>query len=85
MAEDRADAGAPGLSSETRGLDAVARVFAGGAKAARLALVDGLAGAVWASGGTPRVVFSFAVRGGQVAAIELLADPESIAGLELEL
>ena len=85
MARDRADAGAPELSSETRGLDAVARVFAGRAKAARLALVDGLAGAVWAPGGTPRVVFSFAVRGGQVAAIELLADPETIAGLEVRL
>jgi RNA polymerase sigma factor (sigma-70 family) len=85
MAGDRAEAGAPELSSETRGLDAVARVFAGRAKAARLALVDGLAGAVWAPGGTPRVVFSFAVHGGQVAAIELLADPETIAGLELEL
>ena len=85
LAGDRADAGAPELSSETRGLDAVARVFAGRARAARLALVDGLAGAVWAPGGTPRVVFSFAVRDGHVMAIELLADPETIAGLELEL
>ncbi len=41
MAAARASAGAPALSEEMRGVDAVARVFAGGAKAARLTLLDG--------------------------------------------
>jgi RNA polymerase sigma factor (sigma-70 family) len=69
----------------SRGADAVMRVFAGWAAAARLATVEGSAGAVWAPGGRPAVAFSFVVRGGQVAAIELLADPETLAELELEL
>ena len=67
-----------------RGVDAVARVFAGRAQAARLTLVDGLAGAVWSVGGRPLVVFGFTVRGGRVVGIELLADPETLAVLDLE-
>ncbi len=84
MAAARASAGAPELSEEMRGVDAVGRVFAGGAKAARLALVDGLAGAVVSVGGRPMAVFGFTVRDGRIAAIELLADPEILAALELE-
>jgi RNA polymerase sigma-70 factor (ECF subfamily) len=83
MAEDRADAGAPELAPEVRGADAVMRVFAGRAKAARLAIVDGLAGATFAPGGRPAVAFSFVVRGGRVASIELLTDPEVLAAVEL--
>jgi RNA polymerase sigma-70 factor (ECF subfamily) len=45
MAAARASAGAPDLYEEMHGADPVARVFAGGARAARLTLVDGLAGA----------------------------------------
>ncbi len=84
MAAARASAGAPALSEEMRGVDAVARVFAGGAKAARLTLVDGLAGAVVSVGGRPMAVFGFTVRAGRIAGIELLADPEILAVLELE-
>jgi RNA polymerase sigma-70 factor (ECF subfamily) len=84
MAAARADAGAPDLRAEMRGVDAVARLFAGGAKAARLALVDGLAGAVVAVGGRPMAVFDFNVRRGQIVGIELLADPETLNGLDLE-
>jgi RNA polymerase sigma-70 factor (ECF subfamily) len=83
MAEDRAGAGAPELAPEVRGADAVMRVFAGRAKAARLAIVDGLAGATFAPGGRPAVAFSFVVRGGRVASIELLTDPEVLAAVEL--
>jgi RNA polymerase sigma-70 factor (ECF subfamily) len=84
MAAARASAGAPALSEEMRGVDAVARVFAGGAKAARLALVDGLAGAVVSVGGRPMAVFGFTVRAGRIAGIEVLTDPEILAVLELE-
>ena len=84
MAAGRASAGAPELSVEMRGVDAVARVFAGGAKAARLTLVDGLAGAVVSVGGRPMAVFGFTVRDGRVAGIEVLADPETLAVLDLE-
>ena len=65
------------------GVDAVTRVFAGGAKAARLALVDGLPGAVVSVGGRPMAVFDFTVRGGRVVGIELLADPETLGALEV--
>lgn len=83
MATGRASAGAPALRGEMRGVDAVARVFAGGAKAARLTLIDGLAGAVVSVGGRPMVVFGFVVRDGRVAAIELTADPATLAAVEL--
>lgn len=83
-AASRASAGAPALSEEVRGADAVARVFAGRAAAARLTLVDGLAGAVWSVGGRPRSVFDFTVRDGRVVGIELLMDPETLGVLDLE-
>jgi RNA polymerase sigma-70 factor (ECF subfamily) len=84
MARDRAGAGAPALDPETRGADAVMRVFAGRARAATPALVDGLPGAVWAPGGRPAAAFCFVVRDGRVANIELLSDPEALADLEIE-
>jgi RNA polymerase sigma-70 factor (ECF subfamily) len=83
MAHGRAEAGAPELEEEIRGADAVMRVFAGRAGAARPALVDGLAGAVWAPGGRPVAAFSFVVREGRVANIELVSDPEVLADLEI--
>jgi RNA polymerase sigma factor (sigma-70 family) len=85
MAGERIDVGGPELSAEMHGVDAVMRVFAGRAKAARLATVDGLPGAVWAPGGKAAAAFSFVVRDDKVVSIELLTDPETLAGLELEL
>lgn len=84
IASARASAGAPELSHVMHGIDAVARVFAGGAKAARLTLVDGLAGAVVSVGGRPMAVFDFTVRRGRVVGIDLLADPETLGALDLE-
>ncbi len=84
MAAARVSAGAPELNKEMRGVDAVARVFAGGAKAARLVLVDGLAGAVVSVGGRPMAVFDFTVGRGRVIGIELLADPEILDVLHIE-
>lgn len=70
-------------ATEACGARAVAGTFAGRAQEARLALIDGLAGAVWAQGGTPRVVFGFTVAGGRIVAIDLLADPDRLGSLEL--
>jgi RNA polymerase sigma-70 factor (ECF subfamily) len=67
------------------GAAAVAEQFAGRARVARTALVDGAVGAVWSVGGTPRVVFDFVVRGGRVSGITLLADPDTLAGMDLEV
>jgi RNA polymerase sigma-70 factor (ECF subfamily) len=74
-----------GATAEVRGPDWVAQTFAGRAQAARLTLVDGLAGAVWSVGDRPRVVFGFTVHGGRVVGIELLGDPETLDCLDLEL
>jgi RNA polymerase sigma factor (sigma-70 family) len=84
MAAARADAGAPTLSPEMRGVDAVARVFASGARAARLALVDGVPGAVVSVGGRPMAVFDFTVREDRVVGIEVISDPDTLAVLTLE-
>jgi hypothetical protein len=65
-------------------ITAVTRVFASGAKAARLTLVDGLVGAVVSNGERSIAVFSFNLRYGQIADIELLTDPETIVELGLE-
>jgi RNA polymerase sigma factor (sigma-70 family) len=81
----RADAEAAqiGADSEVVGARAVAGTFSGRAAAARPALIDGAAGAVWAQGGQPRVVFAFTITGGKIAAIEMIADPERIDRLEV--
>lgn len=79
----RADAAtvATGAEPEVRGAAAVAETFAGRARAARLALVDGTPGLVWYHQGSLRVVFAFAVDDGQVTGIELISDPEHLARL----
>jgi hypothetical protein len=45
-------------------------------------LADSL-GAVWATAGRPRVVFSFTITGDKVTAIDLLADRALLRGLDL--
>lgn len=76
-----AQAGAP---AELRGARAVAETFSGRAKAARLALIDRVPGAVWASGGTPRVVFEFTVIDGRVVRIDMISDPQQLARMDIE-
>jgi RNA polymerase sigma factor (sigma-70 family) len=67
-----------GAAAEVRGAPAVAGTFSGRARFARPALVDGAAGAVWALGGRPRVVFAFTIAGGRITGIDLVADPERL-------
>jgi RNA polymerase sigma-70 factor (ECF subfamily) len=83
----RADAAvvAFGVSPEVHGATDVAEAFAGRAKAAQLALVDGAPGLVWSQGGSPRVVFAFTFAEGTIVAIDLLADHDLLAELDLEL
>lgn len=73
------------LTSDLHGAKAVAEQFAGKARAAQLALIDGVPGVVWAPGGTPRVVFGFTIRNGKVVEIELAADPERLSRLKIEI
>ena len=81
----RADSGAVefGAATEVRGAAAVAETFSGRARAARAALLDGYAGAVWAQGGQPRVVFGFTIVAGRIIEIEMLADAEQLSRLDL--
>ena len=68
---------------EVRGAMAAAATFSGRAKGARLALIDGVPGMVWAPGGQVRVVFDFVISGGKIVAIEMIADPEHLAQLDV--
>src|SRR6516164_2598243 len=70
-----------GTAAETRGAQTVASFFSGRARGARLALIDGVTGLVWASGGRPRVVFSFTLSDGKITAIDLLGDPDVLGRL----
>ena len=72
-----------GAAAEVRGAAAVAETFSGRARHARPALVDGAAGAVWAPGGRPHIVFGFTIRGGKIVEIDILADPERLRQLDL--
>jgi RNA polymerase sigma-70 factor (ECF subfamily) len=72
-----------GTAPEIRGPREVAGRFAGGAQVARTAFIDGAAGAVWMSGKQPRIVFGFTFSDGQIAAIEIIADPDRLATLEI--
>ena len=81
----RADGAAVAMGAEPEvvGVGAVAETFRGRARAARPGSLDGFAAAVWSVGGTPRVVFGFTVEDGLVREIELLANPDVLARLDL--
>jgi len=78
------EAVAMGAPTGLTGPDEVASMFSGRAKGARMALLDGLAGLVWAQGGATRVAFDFTVEAGRVTRIEMTADPEVLAEIEVE-
>jgi RNA polymerase sigma-70 factor (ECF subfamily) len=77
--------GAPELSSEARGVTAVAGAFLGRAQAAQPALVDGAVGVAWAPGGQPRAVYHLVISAGRIVAIEVIADPARVRELDVVL
>ena len=81
----RADAEAVkiGADDEIRGASPVAATFAGRARVARPALIDGVPGLVWSHGGHPRIVFDFIVENGRIVAIDLIGDPERLQEMDL--
>lgn len=83
----RADAAAVamGAAGEVRGAQDVAETFAGRARAAQRALIDGSPGLVWLQGGRPRVVFAFVISDGAVHEIQMVADPERIEALAVAM
>ena len=83
---DRAAVALAGSLGELHGADAVAGNFARrGAKGARMALINGIPGAVWAPGGKPRVVFGFTFVDGKITAIDTLADPVVVGQLDVAI
>ncbi|HEV8628722.1 MAG TPA: sigma-70 family RNA polymerase sigma factor [Thermoanaerobaculia bacterium] len=74
-----------GASPEVRGAAAVAETFAGRARVAQPALVDGAVGLVWAPGGQPRVVFALRIASGKIVAIDLIADSDRLGQLDLTI
>ena len=65
------------------GVTSVAGTFSGRAMGARPALIDGVPGMMWAQGGQIRVVFDFIISGAKIVAIEMIADPEHLAQLDV--
>ena len=61
----------------------LARSYAGPEREVRAATVNGAAGAVIFVAGQPTAIMGFVVRGGRVAAIDVLADPQRIARIDL--
>ena len=74
-----------GAPASLAGPHDVASRFSGGAKAARTVLLDGLAGLVWSQGGAPKVAFDFTVVAGNVTKIEMIADPDVLEEIEIEV
>jgi RNA polymerase sigma-70 factor (ECF subfamily) len=85
VAGSAANPGAPRLAPEVHGAATVATAFSGRAKAAQLALLDGMPGAVWAPGGTPRVAFAFTIEDDRIVGIEIVADPDRVHQLEVTI
>jgi RNA polymerase sigma factor (sigma-70 family) len=79
----------PDLVSVVRGAEAVARQamsFRRFAETATRALVNGVPGGVaWAPDGRPFAVLSATVAGGRIVSIDVLADPDRLSRLDLDL
>jgi RNA polymerase sigma-70 factor (ECF subfamily) len=72
-----------GSLREMHGAHDVAAALSGGARGARLAIVNGLAGFVWAPGGQLRGVVEFTVDDGRIVAIDVTGDAERIQELDI--
>ena len=83
----RADAAAVGMGANAlvSGAQSVAQNFAGRARAARPALIDGAAGAAWLQEGITKVAFAFTIVDGLITEIELLADPDVVSAVRVRL
>ena len=78
MRVDAAALAMGGDAKDVSGGRSVAEFFAGRARAALPAVLDGGAAACWQHLGEIKVVFAFTVEEGKVRQIEVLADPDVI-------
>jgi RNA polymerase sigma-70 factor (ECF subfamily) len=85
--ELRPDAAAVRMGSlrPTQGASAVATLLAGGAQSARLAIVGGVPGLVWAPRGQIRGAIEITVRDGRIVALDVTGDDERIRDLDVVL
>ena len=75
---------APGFRAQGAATVArLARGYAAPEREVRAATVNGAAGALITVAGRPTAVMAFLVRDGRIAAIDVLADPERVANLDL--
>jgi RNA polymerase sigma-70 factor, ECF subfamily len=82
----RADGGATGLSAEVHGAETVAgraKQWSRADLTPRRALINGAAGIVTLRDGRPFSVGAITVKGGRITEIDILADPERLARLDL--
>jgi RNA polymerase sigma-70 factor (ECF subfamily) len=79
------DAAATRMGSlrETVGATAVASALSGGARGAHLAIIDGLAGFVWAPTGQMRGVVEFTVANGKIVALRVTGDRARLQSLDI--
>ena len=61
----------------------VAEFFQGRARAANPVLIDGVPGAAWSRGGVLKVIFEFRISEERIVGIDLIADPQVLAMLEV--
>ena len=76
---------AMGAMQPMRGAAEVAAALSGGAKVARVALVDGVTALVWAPGGRLRSVIGFTIVDGRIVEINVTGDVEQIGRLDIVL
>jgi RNA polymerase sigma factor (sigma-70 family) len=74
-----------GALRKMHGATSVASALAGGAQGAQLAVIDGVAGFVWAPTGRVRGVVEFDTRDGKIVAIRVTGDQSRIRSLDIVL
>jgi len=72
-----------GAPREVCGATAVANTFAGRARFAQPALINGAVGLVWAPRGRPQVVFGITITHGKIIEINIVADSARLRQLDL--
>jgi len=73
-----------GLQAGINGADAVAKTFAGRARAARPAYIGDEPAGVWVHEGVPRVLFRFTIAGDRIVRIDLVGDPSTLERVKIE-
>ena len=85
VAQAARNPGAPKLAPERRGADAVVDTFLGKAKAAQVALVDGVVAAIWAHAGKTRAVFSITIKNEKICNIDMICEPDRLREFEVDI